>query len=130
MSQAALRPLFDARHFGAARRGPVLGDLGILDENAWCAEGAAIEMDGSFQELYEKQFGAPVFHRTGFCAPDFASACSWDTPSILSEVADVDKAFCFGDEGATQFRTPEEHYQFLSKDERVCSFLLALCQVY
>ena len=44
-------------------------------------------------------------------------------PSILSDVADVYKAFCFGDDGATQFRTPEERYHFLSEDERVCSFL-------
>ncbi len=72
--------------------------------------------------MYEKQFGAPVFQRTGIGAPEFASA-SWDTPLILSDVADVYKAFCFGDEGATQFRTPEERYQFLSEDERVCSFL-------
>jgi hypothetical protein len=79
-----------------------LGDLDILDENAWCAEGTAIEMDGSFQELYKKQFGAPVFHRTGFGAPDLASA-TWDTLSTLSEVTDVYKAFCFGDERATWF---------------------------
>jgi hypothetical protein len=122
MTQAALRHLFEARRFGSSRREPATGELGFFGDGAWCSNGATIESDGSFQELYEKQFGAPVFQRTGIGAPEFASA-SWDTPSILSAVADVYKAFCFGDEGATQFRTPEERYQFLSEDGRVCSFL-------
>jgi hypothetical protein len=105
-----------------SRREPATRELGFFGDGAWCSNGATIESDGSFQELYEKQFGAPVFQCTGIGAPEFASA-SWDMPSILSAVADVYKAFCFGDEGATQFRTPEECYQFLFKDGRVCSFL-------
>jgi hypothetical protein len=122
MTQAALRHLFEAHRFGSSRREPATGELGLFGDGAWCSNGATIESDGSFQELYEKQFGAPVFQRTGIGAPEFASA-SWDTPSILSAVADVYKAFCFGDEGATQFCTLEERYQFLSKDGCVCSFL-------
>jgi hypothetical protein len=122
MTQAASCPLFDARRFGSARRGPALGDLALFDHRAWCADGAAIQTDGSFQSLYEQQFGAPVFQRTGIGAPEFDSS-SWNTPSILSDVADLYKSFCFRDDEATIFCTPEERYRFLSDDERVCSCL-------
>ncbi len=63
-----------------------------------------------------------MFQRTGIGTPEFAST-SWDKQLILLAVTDIYKAFCFGDEGATQFCTPEERYQILSEDERVCSFL-------
>jgi hypothetical protein len=33
------------------------------------------------------------------------------------------QGICFSDDEASQFRTPEECYHFLSDDERVCSFL-------
>jgi hypothetical protein len=79
-------------------------------------------MDGSFQSLYEQQFGPPVFQRTGIGAPEFDSS-SWSTSLILSDVADLYKSFCFRDDEATIFHTPEERYRFLSDDERVCSFL-------
>jgi hypothetical protein len=42
---------------------------------------------------------------------------------LLSDAADLYKAFCFSDDEASQFRTPEERYHFLSKDECGCSFL-------
>jgi hypothetical protein len=48
---------------------------------------------------------------------------SWSTTSILLDVAAVDTAFCFSDDEASQFCTPEECYCFLSDDEHVCSFL-------
>jgi hypothetical protein len=48
---------------------------------------------------------------------------SLSTASILSDVADLYKAFCFRDEAASQFCTPEERYHFLSDDECICSFL-------
>ena len=50
MTQAALRPLFEARHFGSSRREPATGELGLFGQRAWCANGAAIETDGSFQD--------------------------------------------------------------------------------
>jgi hypothetical protein len=39
------------------------------------------------------------------------------------DVSAVYTAFCFSDDEASQFRTLEERYRFLSDDERVCSFL-------
>jgi hypothetical protein len=122
MTQAALCPLFEARRFGLSCREPAMGELGIFGHRAWCDNGAAIENNGSFQGLYEQQFGAPVFHRTGIGAPEFDSS-SWSTASILLDVADLYKVFCFRNDAASQFRTPEEHYCFLSNDERICSFL-------
>jgi hypothetical protein len=52
-----------------------------------------IETDVFFQELYKKQFGAPVFQHTGIGTPEFALA-SWDMLLILLDVTDVYKAFC------------------------------------
>ena len=46
-----------------------------------------IQTDGSFQSLYEQQFGVPVFQHTGIGAPEFDSS-SWSTSSILSDVAE------------------------------------------
>jgi hypothetical protein len=56
MTQAALRHLFEAHHFGSSRREQAMGELGLFGDGAWCSNSATIETDGSFQELYEKQF--------------------------------------------------------------------------
>jgi hypothetical protein len=85
-------------------------------------QGTATENDGSFNGLYEQQFGAPVFQCTDVGTPEFDSS-SWSTTSILSDVAAVYTASCFSDDEASQFPTPEECYYFLSNDEPVCSFL-------
>jgi hypothetical protein len=42
------------------------------------------------------------------------------------DVADLYKSFCFWDDEAMIFHNPEECYHFLSDDERICSFWLAL----
>ncbi len=44
----------------------------------------------------------------------------------MSDVADLYKSFCFWDDEAMIFHNPEECYHFLSDDERICSFWLAL----
>jgi hypothetical protein len=64
----------------------------LFGHRAWCTDGTAIQTDGSFQSLYKQQFGVPVFQRTGIGAPEFDSS-SWSTASILSEAAEVYKAF-------------------------------------
>ncbi len=119
MTQAALHPLFDACYFGLSHQEPATGDLGIFSQHTWCANSATIENNGSFNDLYKQQFGAPVFQHTNVGTPKFDSS-SWRTASILS---DVDTAFCFSDDEASQFHTLEECYCFLSDDKCVCSFL-------
>jgi hypothetical protein len=41
--------------------GPAFGELELFDHPSWCANGAAIQMDDSFQSLYEQQFGSLFF---------------------------------------------------------------------
>ncbi len=94
------------QHFGSSRRGAAHGDLDLFDQCAWCADGTAIQTDGSFQSLYELQLGAPVFQCMAIGALEF-DLSSWSTPLILSDVAALYKSFCFKDNGASTLLTLE-----------------------
>jgi hypothetical protein len=56
----------------------MLSDLVLFDHRAWCTDGTMTQTDGSFQSLYEQQFGVPAFQHTGIGALEFESS-SWST---------------------------------------------------
>jgi hypothetical protein len=87
MTQDALRPLFEARHFGSSHQTLATGELRIFGHHTWCTDGAAIENDGSFQGLYEQC--------TGIGAPEFDLSSWWSTALILLDAADLYQVFCF-----------------------------------
>jgi hypothetical protein len=120
MSEAPT-PLLDAGRYGPGLRPAAIGDLSLFGDGAWASPGAAILSGGSFQNLYEVQFDAPVFHRVGIGAPSLRSD-EWSTSAILTAASATYGAFCFS--AAKVPRSAEDRYLAVATSSFVQSALI------